>query len=405
MTNWNHTVQFNSSFVILKTPGYYLDASWGSRINEFRGRKQIVAHSQKPALAYYITSHGYGHGVRSGSIIGALHRLYPNLSVHIVSELPSALLANQAGKGRHSFRTGSFDVGMVQLDSIRVDVEATLSRIEQLYSRRKELVEQEREYLAGRRITLVVADIPGIPIEAAASMGIPSLAIGNFAWDWIYSEFVPRNPRWRPIVESYREEYGLTGLLLRLPFCEEMRAFPRKQDIPLVASPGISRRAEIAQLTGCDQGRKWVLLCFTALDWGPKALSNVARLADYEFFTVRPLEWLQSNIHVLDREQVSFSDVLASVDAVISKPGFGIVSDCIVNERPLIYADRTDFMEYAILVSAIQKYLKNTHIPSSDLYRGELRESLERIWDVPDPEAKLARGGDVIAARHIANYF
>jgi hypothetical protein len=364
-----------------------------------------VENSEDLAIAYYITSHGYGHGVRSAGIIRAVHQLCPQLTVHIVSELPFAFLTSQIGRGRHTFRAGSFDVGMVQHDSIRVDVEATLSRIEQLYSRRKEIVQQEQEYLASNGIGLVVADIPGIPIEAAAALGIRSLAIGNFGWDWIYSEFVPRDPRWQLAVDIFREEYGRADLLLRLPFCEEMQAFPRKQDIPLVASPGISRRTEIAQLTGSDPGRKWILLSFTTLDWDSEALSNVAHLADYEFFTVRPLEWPQSSIRALDRGQVSFSDVLASVDAVISKPGFGIVSDCIVNEKPLIYADRTDFMEYAILVSAIRKYLKSLHIASADLYRGELRESLASIWDLPGPEAKQARGGDVIAAQQIGSYF
>jgi hypothetical protein len=362
-----------------------------------------VAKSENKAIAYYITSHGYGHGVRSGSVIRALHHLYPQFAVHIITHLPEAFLADQAGTGRHSHRAGSFDVGMVQLDSIRVDVDSTLNRVEQLYRAREELIEQERAFLVKKRIGLVVSDIPGIPIEAASGLGIPSLAIGNFGWDWIYSEFVPRNPRWQPIVESLREEYGRADLLLRLPFCEEMSAFPRKQDIPLVASPGTCRRAEIARLTGCDGGKKWVLLSFTTLDWDSEALGRVRRIEEYEFFSVLPLQWAHSGIHGLNREDIPFSDVLASVDAVISKPGFGIVSDCVVNGKPLIYADRTDFLEYPILVSAIRKYLKHVHIPGADLYRGDVRESLDRLWNSPEPEAKLGRGGDVIAARIIAS--
>jgi L-arabinokinase len=100
---------------------------------------------------------------------------------------------------------------------------------------------------------------------------------------------------------------------------------------------------------------------------------------------------------------VSFSDALASSDAVISKPGFGILSDCVVNQKPLIYADRSDFLEYAILESAIKKYLKNVHIPSADLYRGDLSENLSRIWNSPNPSETIGRGGDVAAARRIAH--
>jgi len=113
-----------------------------------------------------------------------------------------------------------------------------------------------------------------------------------------------------------------------------MRAFPHIEDIPLVASPGNYKREEIADITCSDPKKKWILLSFTTLDWDDRALANVEQIEDCEFFTVHPLTWQRPNIHALDREQVDFSSAIASVDAVISKPGFGILSDCIVNRKP-----------------------------------------------------------------------
>jgi hypothetical protein len=363
-----------------------------------------VRTGKKQSIAYYISAHGYGHGVRSCSIIQAIHRLYPQVSVHIISGLPAPFLINRIGAVPIPIRSESFDTGMVQLDSIRVDVSATLTKVEQQYSRRNERVAQEIAFLKDNDIGLIVADIPAMPIEAAAILGIPRLAVGNFSWHWIYSAFVPQDGRWKAIVETFREEYARTNLLLRLPFCEEMSAFPHIEDIPLVASPGECRREEIARITGCDRKKKWILLSFTTLDWDEKALTCVERMDDYEFFTVRPLAWQRRNIHALDREQVSFSSAIASVDAVISKPGFGILSDCIVNRKPLIYADRSDFAEYAILEAAIRRYLKHIHIPMADLYRGDLRPSLESLWDRPNPGETLASGGDEVAAHRIVQF-
>jgi hypothetical protein len=285
-----------------------------------------------------------------------------------------------------------------------VDVKATLSEVEQLYSQRKTWISQEAAFLKGNDIRLIVVDIPAIPIEAAATLGIPCLAIGNFAWDWIYSAYVPQDPRWKSIVEIFREEYAQTDLLLRLPFCDAMSAFPHIEDIPLVAAPGTCRREEIARLTGSNPKRKWILLSFTTLEWNDTALASVEQLEEYEFFTVHPLVWQRSNIHALDRESVDFSSVVASVDAVVSKPGFGILSDCVVNQKPLIYADRSDFAEYSILETAIRKYLKHVHIPAADLYRGDLRRSLENIWGSPDPVETLQFGGDEAAARRMMQF-
>jgi len=361
-----------------------------------------VEDSKKISVAYYVSAHGYGHGVRSCQIIRTINRLYPRWTVHIVSELPSSFLSNQVGSARNPVRAASLDVGMVQLDSIRVDVDATINRVEQLYARREALLKREAAFLEKNRIDVVVADIPAIPIESAALLGIPSVAVGNFGWDWIYSEFLGRDLRWKPVVETLRQQYGQTDLLLRLPFCEKMDAFPRIEDIPLVASPGRARRAEIAELAGCDADKKWVLLSFTTLGWNRDALAGVERIAGYEFFTVLPLEWDQGNIHAISRDHVPFSDVVASVDAVVSKPGFGILSDCIVNQKPLIYAERSDFLEFPILEAAVRKYLRHVHIPAADLYRGDLRTSLDRIWESSDPREYLPRGGDVIAAHRIA---
>lgn len=360
--------------------------------------------SKSSSIAYYITAHGYGHGVRSCNIIHAINELFPHLTVYVVSELPESFLSNQIDLKRNIHRSESFDVGMTQVDSIRVDVASTLARIRRFYSRRKEHVAREAAFLKERGIGLVVVDIPALPIEAAARIGIPRLAVGNFAWDWIYSEFVAQDPAWQTIVDVLHEEYAQTNLLLRLPFCEKMQAFPRIEDIPLVTSPGKQRRNEIARLTGCDPEKKWVLLSFTTLDWNEQALKKVERIKEHEFFTVRPLEWQRRNIHALHRGQITFSDILASMDAVISKPGFGILSDCIANKRPLIYADRSNFREYPILVDAIQRYLQHVHIPAAELYEGNLEESLARIWHSPEPAEQLALGGDRIAARRIAGY-
>ena len=354
-------------------------------------------------IAYYISSHGYGHGVRSCDIIRALNRLYPEIRVTITTDMPEPFLRGRLETDRNTIRPGSFDVGMVQLDSIRVDIPATLAKVQALYARKVELINSEAGFLRDAGVSLVVVDIAALPVEAAKAVGLPVVAVGNFAWDWIYGEFAETNPAWIPLIRELERGYGMVDLLLRLPFAEPMKSFPKIEDIPLVATPGRSRRDELAKLTGCDPKKKWVLLSFTSLDWDEQALNKTEQLSEYEFFTVKPLEWRRKNIHAIDRKQIPFSDVLASVDVVISKPGFGLMSECVLNRKPLVYADRADFREYHVLVEGIRRYLKNIHIPAGRLYRGELGDALAGIWSQPEPGETLAAGGDEIAARRIAS--
>ena len=354
-------------------------------------------------IAYYITAHGYGHGVRSTDIIRAINRLYPNIDVHIITGLPEPFLRSRIAAENISVRVRDFDVGMVQLDSIRVDVAATLDRALSLCAARERLLADEIAFLKEAKIDMVVTDIPSIPLEAAARMGIPRIAVGNFSWDWIYSEFIAGDARWLPVVEMFREQYAQADLLLRLPFHDEMDAFPKKENIPLVARPGRPCRDKIAGLTGCDPQKKWAMLSFTTLDLSKAALTRIERNEDCEFLTVLPLQWRRRNIHAVAREQVSFSDALASVDVVISKPGFGVLSDCVVNNKPLIYADRANFREYPILEKSIREYLKHVHIPMEDLYTGDFESSLRAVETAADPPRSLEAGGDEIAARYIVS--
>ena len=360
--------------------------------------------SARRHVAYYISAHGYGHGVRSCDVIRALNELRPDVSVVMVTDLPAAFLKNRLPSPLNVIRPGAFDVGLVQLDSIRVDLDATLQRAEALYARREELIRGEMAFLGERGISMVVADIPAIPLEAASRFGVPGMAIGNFAWDWVYEDFVERDRRWGPIVQHMREGYGTADLLLRLPFCEPMSAFRRVEDIPLLASPGRNRRDDLVRLTGCSAAKKWVLLSFTTLEMSDAALANIEQLSDFEFFTVRPLEWRRRNIHAVDRDTIPFSDVLASVDVVVSKPGFGLISECVVNGKPLIYADRADFREYPVLVRAVRRYLKSVFLPAEQLYRGELGPVLEALDRRPAPQDTIPAGGAVIAAQRIARF-
>ncbi|MFH0907390.1 MAG: hypothetical protein V1929_01325 [bacterium] len=368
----------------------------------------MFQHAHTPALqspiVYYITAHGFGHGSRSCDILRALSRARPGIGVVVVSDLPRDFVESRLTGTRVELVAGSFDVGMVQLDSVRVDLDATRRAAQELCDTRDALVAGQAKFLADRRAAVVVTDIPSIPIEAAARAGVPAVAVGNFGWDWIYEEFAARDPRWQPAVDVIGAGYRKADLLLRLPFAEPMAAFRRVEDLPLVASPGQDRRGELARATAADTRKTWVLLSFTSLSWDDHALDRVAALGDHEFFTVKPLTWQGRNIHAVDRDLFPYADVMASVDVVITKPGFGVLSECVVNNKPIVYTERTDFREFDVLVAAMKRFLRNVHIPGTKLYRGELGEALQAVRSAAHPPEKLWAGGDRIAAERILSF-
>ncbi|MCA9727854.1 MAG: hypothetical protein KC729_09245 [Candidatus Eisenbacteria bacterium] len=352
-------------------------------------------------IVYYITAHGYGHGVRSADILNAIARLAPSVDTVVVSTLDPAFLRSRLDHTPREFRSRALDVGMVQLDSVRLDVERSRRAAAGLLDRWDELVVQERAFHDAVDASVVVADIPAIPIEAAASAGRPAIAVGNFAWDWIYEPYAESDSRWSPIVERFRRGYGRADLLLRLPFSEPMAVFPICEDLPLLSTPVPSRRDDLARHAGADAGKRWTLISFTTLEWGAEALDRVEAIPGTEFFSVLPLVWPGRRIHAIDRRRFSFAEVLASVDAVVSKPGYGIVSECIAAGKPLLHASRRDFREYPILVDAIERYLRQRAISEERLYSGDLGRDLEHLFQAPVPRETMPAGGADRAARRI----
>lgn len=352
-------------------------------------------------LAYYITAHGYGHAARSCDILRALHEQSPETPIYVIADLPEDFFTTRLPSGSWRFRRAQFDIGMVQLDSIRVDVPATLKKCEELLVHTPKLLEEEKRFLVQNKISAAVCDIPAIPLRAAHACGIPAIAAGNFAWDWIYEEFLPDNSAWQPVVDHFRTGYSESDLLLRYPFAEPMAAFPNHIDIGVPARAGKNRRSELARMSGADSRKRWVLLSFTTLDWDDAALHRVRALNEWEFFTVEPLGWHGPNFHAIDRRKISYSDVLASCDVVLTKPGFGVLSECAVNDKPMIYVERTAFREYPILEAAVKRYFRNVHLPAEKLYCGDLRAALEAIENAWAPNEHIVSGGDLHAAHLI----
>ncbi len=361
--------------------------------------KANVLHYTAP-IVYYVTAHGYGHGVRSCDIINALHRKEPNRHTIVVSGLPESFFRKRLHGDWWSLRSKCLDVGLVQKDGVRADLPATLEALDAFCKLSPALIREEAEYLDDIAATVVVADIPGIPIAAAASVGIPSVAVGNFSWDWIYAHLAESDSRWATYADLFRRHYRQADLLLELPFSGDMSVFRKRVKIGLTTEPGTNQRAQIAAKTGVDPDSSWVLLAFTALDCAHEARRKMCDLPGYRFFTVAPLQWGECAC-CLRADDWNFSDLVASMDIIVSKPGYGIVSECVVNGKPLVHVERRDFIEAEVLEAGIDRYLRHVQIPGSSFYRGELHAAIEELPARPLPGRKLPLGGAATSADYI----
>jgi hypothetical protein len=354
-------------------------------------------------IAYYITAHGYGHAVRSLEVIRELRRTEPDAAITIVSTISSFLITQNLDTPLPQ-RRQSLDVGMVQRDSLRMDLDATLHALEALKDRRQDLIDEETHFFERQQITAVVADVPFLPFVAAAHYGIPNVGLANFTWDWVYQHYAASDGRWQEQVEWIREAYRHCELFLQLPMNGDCSACPRVVPVPLVARRARRGRREVRTLLGIGDGRRAYLVSFTALDLSQEAQGLLEAISDAVFVYKRPLRFGFANAYCVDQADVSYAELVAAVDGVITKPGYGIVADCVAQGTPLVYTDRGDFPEYEILVREMTRWLPTVYLPSEDLYEGRWKRALEQLPRRDARMPSIATNGSGVCAQAILQH-
>jgi L-arabinokinase len=339
-------------------------------------------------IALCLSGHGYGHMTRACQVLAEVRRRAPGVALVVVGSVPEQLV-RRAIPGELRFRRAACDVGLVQRDALHIDEEATAAACAAFEATWDGRADAEAAFLREAGVRLVLADIPPLAFEAAHRAGIPSVGLGNFSWDWIYRHLSARQPALTASAGRAAAAYAHAALLLELPFAGDLSAFTYRESIGLVARrPGVPRE-EARRRLGLD-GRPAVLLSFGG-----------AGMPVLEMPSITGFRWLlPADVDGrLGELGLTYPDVVRAVDVVVSKPGYGIVTDAIAAGTRLVYTERGDFPEYPILVREMAPLLACEHVSNADLLAGRIEGAVRRVLARPVPPAPDLDGASRAAAR------
>lgn len=359
-------------------------------------------------LLYYVSGHGYGHATRSAAIIRQFVERAPGWTVHVRSSAPERLFDGLANTVVHK-QPRSLDPGVVEdPDALGVDVPATLAQLEDYYEQREAMKSAELAWLAEREIALVVADFPPLSGEIAAAAGLPCLGIGNFTWDWIYEPFFQEGGRGESLQAWIRAGYGKMQTMLRLPFCHTsgLEMFGAVQAMPLAVRRATRDAGEVQRRLGMDphDDRRRIVLAMR----GRIPVAARERAArenpDCLFLHFDAEEGLvaENMLAVELTPTLNFTDVLQLADVVVSKLGYGILSECIAAQKAILCPPRRCFREDEIFDREAARYVRLLGISHADFAAGRWRESLRRLLALPRPTEELSLDGAERCAQWIA---
>ena len=213
-------------------------------------------------VIFYISGHGFGHASRQVEVINALGLARPDLRVVIRSAVSPGLLARTL-KVAYDLQPGPCDSGIVQTSSVAHDDPATVRAAVEFYGPWPERVDAEvRRVSSVPDARLIVGDIPPLAFEVAARLGIPSIAISNFTWAWIYETHPGLTDAAPWLLPLLREAYAKATFALELPFPGGFEVFADARPIPLVARRPTRTREDTRRHFGVPLDRPAVLLSF-----------------------------------------------------------------------------------------------------------------------------------------------
>jgi UDP:flavonoid glycosyltransferase YjiC (YdhE family) len=351
-------------------------------------------------VAYYISSHGYGHAARQQPIIQDL--IQHGVQVYVGTAAPEKFFRHTAGY-HHEY----YDIGMLQADALSFDVERTLKWYADFLATSSDMIRREVDFIRDQGIQMVVGDMPPIAFEIAERAGIPSIAITHFTWDWVYDYYMPNFPQYSYLIGLIRAAYqkATLALQMQIPIPHEFDMFRVVEPIPLVHNPISRTRDEIRQEFGVPEGWRMALLTMGGHEWGNSDIRALKQLREW-IFLVMPGAWDQvrdapDRFRMVPNGYMDYHNLIAHADVVVGKAGGSTVAEVIGHQTPMLYTLPDNWRESGLLDRTLREYGAARRVNLQAFTAGEWVHELETFANQTHQWRPVVRNGAEIASIRI----
>jgi hypothetical protein len=324
-----------------------------------------------PTLYVAITNHGFGHAARTAAVVGKVQELLPAVQLIIATTAPRWLIASYV-TGEFVHRFLGHDVGVIQADSLQMDLPGTLLAWQNILDRQTDIVRTESAFLRQAGVDLVFADIPPLAPLIAHEAGVPCWAAGNFGWDFIYQDWAS----FAPLTAWIGDCYGQCDRLFRLPLAESLDRFPVIENVGLTGGTPRYEIDELRQDLGLEQSvERTVLMVFGGLGVQNIPYENVGLFPHWQFLTFDKAAPILPNLRCIpDPSHANVPrryrpvDIFPLCDLVVSKPGYTTYAEAMMADLPVATITRSGFAESAIIQTGLQDYSYHQIIEPGDFF-------------------------------------
>jgi L-arabinokinase len=276
----------------------------------------------------------------------------------------------------------NLDTGGIQKDVIYLDPWKTLeSYYNTVHKNRQVLLENEVVWAREHSIHLILMDATQFGAAIAKELGIKSILVTNFTWDFIFQEMLKavQSDLSKEQIEYYQEMIDQCSQdvlsvdhYLQYPGGTPLpRGFDHNKIVPGPLLTRQIRNKNLRNELGISSEKKILLLGFGghSADWNlqdsflPDGWVCLVLRADPKAMPSERFQVMPYDAYV--------PDLIHAADAVLGKIGYGFVSECLGGGTALIYIPRVYWPEEAYLENVLTNvYHAGVRLPLSEYNNG-----------------------------------
>ncbi|WP_455930923.1 glycosyltransferase [Priestia aryabhattai] len=296
-------------------------------------------------VAYYISDYGYGHATRSTAIIRELLKGNDQIEIIICHSFAIEFLRQSfIHEERVTFREVSTDVGYVlQENSLEPDDDLLNDKVASYVSGFFIKLRQEMCFMKAANVSFVISDISPLGIASAAALNVPSLGISNFTWFTAYEGLVEKR-----LLAFLKNQYKQMTYQLSLA-CSGEPDWGIKENRSVgfyareVKTPEVQRiRKQI------DPSGKSHIIYFglgMKVDIDTLAELPLWHSPNCKFIVSSNVQVRHPNVYKIPEGEIETQHYVAAADLVMTKAGWGTISEAVCAGVPLLIMNRTSMKE------------------------------------------------------------
>ncbi len=345
-------------------------------------------------LWFDISFHGYGHLAQAAEVIAALTAQHADFQLTIKSAAPRDVIARRVVLPFTHIQSAS-DVTMVMRSALAVNAEASALAYRDFHRDWPMRLAHYTALLQQARPDVVLSNVAYLPLAAAARAGIPAAGLCSLNWADIYAYYCGARPEAAAILAEMRAAYASAAYFMRLQPAMPMLDLANRIALDPMARSGHSQRAHINAQLGLAADDQLVLVNMGGMQFRPP-MERWPRLPGVHWLVQQDWQVQHANAHAFESLNLAFTDLLASCDAVIGKPGYGLFTEAAINGVPLLYLSREDWPEESYLVDWLARHGRCREVSAAAISSGELASALQAVWAQPPTPPVQSNGAQQV---------